>query len=108
MSFLRGRRAASLLMMTMMTTLATTTTAARGEDGYRLWLRYEPVSSAARRDEYRAALRELVIDGRSPALDAAARELLAALPTMLDQPLARADAPTADGALVVSSRADSP
>lgn len=48
---------------------------ARAEDGYRLWLRYEPVSDAGMRDAYRAALRSLLISGSSPTLDAARDEL---------------------------------
>lgn len=54
-------------------------TFARAEDGYRLWLRYEPVADVALRDAYAAALGTVVLataDGvETPTLGAARAEL---------------------------------
>jgi alpha-glucuronidase len=90
--------------LVVITTTMTMTIPARGEDGYRLWLRYAPVRDPAQRTAYRAALRDLVVAGRSPSL--AAAELESALTAMLDQPLAQAEAPTRDGTIVLAAGAD--
>ncbi len=62
-------------------------TFARAEDGYRLWLRYEPVSDVALRDAYAAALGTVVLataDGaETPALAAARTELTTGLGGLL-------------------------
>ncbi len=39
---------------------------ARGEDGYRLWLRYDPVTDEAKRREYAAAITEIVLPTTAP------------------------------------------
>lgn len=58
-------------------------TVLRGEDGYRLWLRYEPVTDARMRADYRAACARIVIGTEagksSPTLLAARDELELAL-----------------------------
>ena len=52
---------------------------ARADDGYRLWLRYEPIADAALRQSYAAAARHIVltspIDPSSPRLAVAKEEL---------------------------------
>ncbi|MCF8335354.1 MAG: alpha-glucuronidase [Bacteroidales bacterium] len=45
------------------------------EDGYRLWLRYEPIENAELRNEYRSMLREINFPGESPTFQAAREEL---------------------------------
>jgi alpha-glucuronidase len=45
------------------------------DDGYRLWLRYDPISDAARRAEIAAAFRDIALPGASPVLAAARDEL---------------------------------
>jgi alpha-glucuronidase len=49
--------------------------AARGEDGYELWLRYPLVADAARLAEYRSAITSLVVAGNSPTARAVRDEL---------------------------------
>jgi alpha-glucuronidase len=60
---------------------------ARAEDGYRLWLRYEPVADSSLRESYSRALGEVVLatpDGaESPTLGAARAELVAGLRGLL-------------------------
>lgn len=62
-----------------------TATAAHAEDGYDLWLRYRP-PPAAEAAPYRAAIGEVVAEGRSPTLSIAADELRRGLGGMLGAP----------------------
>jgi alpha-glucuronidase len=48
---------------------------ARGEDGGRLWLRYDPIADASRRAAVRAAVASIVMTRSSPTAQAAADEL---------------------------------
>lgn len=77
------------------------------EDGYELWLRYVPVSDAARLAEYRETLTHVVIEGDSPTIRAAREELSRALPCLLDQPVPLADSIERAGALLVGTSASS-
>src|SRR5690606_7969498 len=81
---------------------------ARAENGYDLWLRYQPIADAARLAEYRATISELVIDAASPTLTAARAELTRGLSGLLDRELRLAAAPTQAGALIVGTPASSP
>ena len=53
-----------------------------GEDGYRLWLRYDPLPNAAA-NSYRAVLGSTIVTGESPTLDAIRSELTAGLEGLL-------------------------
>jgi alpha-glucuronidase len=53
------------------------------EDGYRLWLRYEPVASPELLAAYRATFSRLVCEGNSPTLRAARDELTRGLTGLL-------------------------
>jgi alpha-glucuronidase len=54
-----------------------------GEDGYRLWLRYACISDEMRRARARDRVRGLFVEGDSPTLRAAARELSEGLSGLL-------------------------
>jgi alpha-glucuronidase len=71
------------------------------EDGYRLWLRYEPVATASLRDRYRAALSHVVLEGSSPTLLAARRELERGLAGLLGAPVPVANGVEGHGAVVL-------
>jgi alpha-glucuronidase len=73
------------------------------EDGYRLWLRYEPLASSARLTQYRAELTQIVFDSTSPTLLAAKRELQRGLGGLLGAPAECAGAVTRPGALVAGT-----
>jgi alpha-glucuronidase len=75
---------------------------ARAEDGYALWLRYAAVEPA-RQADYAAHATQLVVEGRSPTLDAAAGELKRGLSAMLRRPLPIAPAVSRDGAILVGT-----
>ncbi|MFZ0430706.1 MAG: alpha-glucuronidase family glycosyl hydrolase, partial [Acidobacteriota bacterium] len=49
--------------------------ALRADDGYRLWLRYDPVDDAARLASYRNLITATLIEGNSPTMTAARSEL---------------------------------
>ena len=53
----------------------------RAEDGYRLWMRYDALTKPEI-ERYRSTVRNVVVEGRSPTLDAARSELRAALTGM--------------------------
>lgn len=74
------------------------------EDGYDLWLRYRRVADPARLAAYRSAARVLVVDGRSPTLDAARDELTRGLEGLLGRrpPIAN---DLADGSILIGSKA---
>ncbi len=56
------------------------------EDGYRLWLRYEPVARPDLLAAYRAAFTDLVFETESPTLSAAREELARGLGGLLGAP----------------------
>jgi alpha-glucuronidase len=74
-----------------------------GDDGYRLWQRYEPIKDARLLKSYRKQVAQLVIAGQSPTLAVVREELRLALPQLLDRPVPESEAVTAKGALVVGT-----
>ena len=75
---------------------------AHAEDGYRLWLRYEPVE-AARLEPYRRAATQLVAGQETPTLKAARLELQRALSGMLGVGPREASQATQDGAIIMGT-----
>jgi alpha-glucuronidase len=77
---------------------------ASAEDGYRLWLRYDPLDSAlAAQDRAHAA--RLIVDSKDPRAAAAASELDRALTGLLGTAPARSDA--GNGAILLGTPAES-
>ncbi len=81
---------------------------AHGEDGYRLWLRYESIAAGAVHESYLSALREVVV--APPAsrfgaqtLAAAKEELQLGVRGLLGAELRAVDAPTQDGAILLGT-----
>src|SRR5689334_20693156 len=58
------------------------------DDGYRLWLRYEPLRAGPRLEEYRSLLSAVEVDGASATLRAARDELSRGLSGLLARPVA--------------------
>jgi alpha-glucuronidase len=79
---------------------------ARAEDGYDLWLRYRLVADAARLAEYRAAIRQVVVEGDSPTLSAARDELVTGLTGLLGRAPAVSRSPSS-GTLIIGTPAGS-
>lgn len=79
---------------------------ARADDGYGLWLRYGTVADAALLRAYRGALTRVVVQGESPTLAAARRELSVGLSGLLGASLPTGGGVTA-GAVVAGTPASS-
>lgn len=90
------------------------TCAAHAEDGYRLWLRYDPIPDAALTEAYRAAIAEIVVPEPSRpgfslgAVDAARDELVTGFRGLLGADIPVGQQITRDGALVLGTAVRSP
>jgi alpha-glucuronidase len=78
---------------------------AKGEDGYRLWLRYERLSDAAAK-AYRGHIKSLTVAGNSATAAAVRRELENGLGGLLGASV-RSSETVGDGALIVGTPASS-
>ena len=78
--------------------------ALRAEDGYRLWLRYEPITDPAWRTAYAGAFSEIVVpENPRPTIAAARDELVSGLRGLLGTDLPVVTQPTRDNALVLGT-----
>src|SRR5579875_1807215 len=75
-------------------------TAAHADDGYRLWLRYDPVE-APQRGLYAARASEIVAPGTSPVARSARDELQRGLTGLLAHPVPITAAVDRDGAILL-------
>ena len=89
----------SMLLALFGAVLCIAPNAARAEDGYRLWLRYTPVSGEVR-ERYATTVTQLVPGGSSPTIAAATSELNRGLNEMLGTTPGQSATPTRDGALL--------
>src|ERR1044071_8836575 len=85
--------------------LAASTT--KADDGYRLWLRYDPLPANVVKD-YRARVTSVVVEGQSPTLDAVRTELVGGCAGLLGGPVPLASKVERDGAVVVGTPSNSP
>lgn len=76
---------------------------AAAEDGYRAWLRYEPVADRALLKAYRARIGAVVSAGSSPTLQAAERELKQGLSALLDRDVPVVSKPGRGGAVLIGT-----
>ena len=80
---------------------------ASADDGYRLWLRYEPVADESLRRAYTTAFAEIVVPGNPrPTVVAARDELAAGLRGLLGTDIPVATQVTRDNALVLGTPGD--
>jgi len=84
--------------------LALLPASARADDGYRLWMRYDPIE-APQRALYSRAASELVVEGDSPTIRAARGELVRGLSGLLGRPQPMAQRVDRDGAILLARRA---
>lgn len=82
-------------------------TTAKAEDGYRLWLRYDPLPKAMS-DAYRARVTAINVSGKSATLDAIRTELIDGCAGLFGSPVPIADAIDRDGAVIVGTPQSSP
>ncbi|MFD3002345.1 alpha-glucuronidase family glycosyl hydrolase [Pontibacter toksunensis] len=78
------------------------------EDGYRLWLRYDQLNDAARLKDYRKAISGILVDGDSPTLLAAEKELKMGLDGLLGKAVPLTEKLTRKGAIVAGTPESSP
>ena len=95
----RLARLAGLLLLLAVT--------ARAEDGYRLWLRYEPLPVPIAR-AYRSHVTSVVVSGNSATLDAIRTELTDGAARLLGGPVPVGAKVDRDGAVVVGTPMSSP
>lgn len=81
---------------------------AQAEDGYRLWLRYDLITEAEKLSVYKAAFIAINMEGNSPTLNTARKELSTGLAGLLGRQLAFVQEITQDGVLVVGTPQSSP
>jgi alpha-glucuronidase len=81
--------------------------AARAEDGYRLWLRFDPLPGRAI-DTYRPRVTSVVVPAGSATLDAIRAELVHGCSGLLGRPVPVSNDVDRDGAVVVGTPASSP
>jgi alpha-glucuronidase len=80
---------------------------AKADDGYRLWLRYDPLP-ARMISIYRPHVTNVVVSGKSTTLDAIRTELMNGASGLLDSPVPAVEEVNQDGALVVGTPQSSP
>jgi alpha-glucuronidase len=82
--------------------LFATATIAKAEDGYRLWLRYDPLPTKTI-ENYQTRVTELVVPGNSAMLDAIRTELVNGCSGLLGSPVPTRDHVERDGAVVIGT-----
>lgn len=78
------------------------------EDGYEMWLRYEPVADSTKLKRYQQQLGQIVVEGKSPALSAAQAELERGLSGLLGRTIKVDDELARKGSLVLGTPTNSP
>ncbi len=81
--------------------------AAHAEDGYDMWLRYQPLDDVSLTKDYRKQLQTLVAPGGPAVIEAAAEELQRGISGLLGQTLERSDSLARRGSLVIGTPASS-
>jgi alpha-glucuronidase len=103
----RDRRAGLRALVCLGIALQLFAAVAKAEDGYRLWLRYDPLPAGVAKG-YRARVTSVVVQGQSPMLDAVRAELVEGCTGLLGRPVALAERVERDGAVVVGTPSNSP
>ncbi len=78
------------------------------EDGYRLWLRYDPISDVTKRKEYFALLKYVVLEQTSPTFAVAENELKQALNGLIGLDPTTTKVIHESGAVILGTPASSP
>ncbi len=88
----------NLFLIALVVFMADTTHA---EDGYRLWLRYDKITDAAKLKQYREYLRGYWLTHDSPTMQAVRDELRMALPGLLESEVPEVSSVSDNGILIV-------
>ncbi len=101
------RRAFLYKIFILLTVSLAVITPAHAEDGYEMWLRYQPVTEQKLRKAYQQQLGAIVAEGSSPTLQAATTELQRGLGGLLAKPVAISEK-LSSNVLVIGTPASSP
>ena len=104
----RSPRSGILLCVLTALGLAFSPSTSAGDDGYRLWLRYDRVDDEALLEQYRASISAIVMRNDTPTLSVARAELRAGLQGLLDTEIRVTSSQFQDGAIVVGTPENSP
>ena len=80
----------------------------KADDGYRLWLRYDRITDIKVLEQYNKSITGWKVDGNSPVLSAAAKELQQGLDGMLGRNLPRASSVKGNGVILAGTPLSSP
>ena len=97
-----------LLRSVLLVILLGISASAIGEDGYRLWLRYDLMQDATKRREYSSLIKYIVVEKTSPTLDVAEKELNLALAGLLGSKASSSKGVQESGAIVLGTGDSSP
>ena len=97
-----------LLKIFLCTAIFFLITETKAEDGYRLWLRYDPVSDLAALAGYTESLKGWIIQGDSPTLKAAGKELQTGLIGLLGRNIPALNSVKKHGAIIAGTPSASP
>lgn len=76
-----------LMLITFVSQISHASAMFAGEDGYRLWLKYDSIKDSLIRNNYNKQLTSIELQGQSETIDAIRQELNAALPQLLAKPI---------------------
>src|SRR5512145_2472710 len=93
-------------ILTLLALLAVAT-GVRAEDGYDLWLRYQPLADERALEAGRASFRDIVVQGTSPTIEAARAELRRGLGGLLERDPVVAQTVSRDGAILAGTPRES-
>ncbi|MCC9136685.1 alpha-glucuronidase family glycosyl hydrolase [Pontibacter silvestris] len=99
------RKSLNLLLILLL--LILTNNYSYGDDGYRLWQRYDKVQDAEKLKNYQQSVSELVIEGNSPTLSVAQKELTVGLTGLLGKAVPVSQRLTQQSAVVAGTPANS-
>lgn len=91
-----------LMLITLVSQISYASPMFAGEDGYRLWLKYEPIKDSLKRNNYNKQLTSIELPGQSDTIDAIRQELDAALPQLLARPIKFVSQAEATNTLIIS------
>jgi len=79
----------------------------KSEDGYELWLRYKPVENHVLLNEYRNAIKDVVVFGQSETAEVIKSEITRGLSSMLVQPYSVSSVVSSENVLVIGTPSNS-
>ncbi|OYV86717.1 MAG: alpha-glucuronidase, partial [Ignavibacteriae bacterium 37-53-5] len=91
----------------MMISLTALSPKVYADDGYRLWLKYNLVSNSQKLEEYRESVKVWTVEGNSPTMEAARRELRIALDGLLGSRIPEVSGLGEDGTLIAGTYTNS-